>query len=281
MQAAGDGAAATRLVDYLSAVFQKADGSWWQPEGRRREVLDEPAARRGRAAGRARLVARAARRRGLAPRARRGGLLLALKGPKTQQERWENQEGWSPNTIATEIAALICAADIARANGDPARAASYEAKADDSGEGRVVDRDEHRSLHAEAVLPADHQGRQPERRHDLRARRQPARQGRPAHDRRQQLLPRARAVRRQALGRRRAQLARGRRRAARHDAARRADLRFSRDGYGETEQGGDWDIFEQAAQTLRAWPLLSGERGEYELAPARTWRRSRAARTTG
>jgi glucoamylase len=34
-------------------------------------------------------------------------------GPKTQQERWENQDGWSPNTIATEIAGLVCAADVA------------------------------------------------------------------------------------------------------------------------------------------------------------------------
>ena len=39
-------------------------------------------------------------------------------GPKTEQERWENQEGYSPATIAAEIAGLICAADIARRNGD-------------------------------------------------------------------------------------------------------------------------------------------------------------------
>ena len=52
-------------------------------------------------------------------------------GPRTGQERWENQDGYSPNTIATEIAALVCAADVARRNGDPGRAASYEAKADE------------------------------------------------------------------------------------------------------------------------------------------------------
>ena len=53
------------------------------------------------------------------------------KGPQTPQERWENQSGWSPATIASEIAALVCAADLARANGDPASAAAWEAKADD------------------------------------------------------------------------------------------------------------------------------------------------------
>ncbi len=53
------------------------------------------------------------------------------KGPATPQERWENQSGWSPATIAAEIAALVCAADIARANGDTASAVEWEAKADD------------------------------------------------------------------------------------------------------------------------------------------------------
>ena len=45
-------------------------------------------------------------------------------------DRWENQDGWSPGTIASEIAGLICAADIARKNGDDASAATYEATAD-------------------------------------------------------------------------------------------------------------------------------------------------------
>ena len=55
---------------------------------------------------------------------------VVANGPESPQERWENQDGWSPNTIATEIAGLICAADIARKNGDAARAAQYEATAD-------------------------------------------------------------------------------------------------------------------------------------------------------
>ena len=51
--------------------------------------------------------------------------------PSTPQERWENQSGYSPATIASEIAGLICAADIARKNGDTASATRYEQTADD------------------------------------------------------------------------------------------------------------------------------------------------------
>ncbi|MFL9922155.1 glycoside hydrolase family 15 protein [Paraburkholderia fungorum] len=36
------------------------------------------------------------------------GALIA-KGPMTAQERWEEQEGYSPSTLASNIAALVCA----------------------------------------------------------------------------------------------------------------------------------------------------------------------------
>jgi glucoamylase len=50
--------------------------------------------------------------------------------PWTLQERWEEQPGYSPATIATEIAGLVCAADLAQANGDAASAQLYLSKAD-------------------------------------------------------------------------------------------------------------------------------------------------------
>jgi glucoamylase len=50
--------------------------------------------------------------------------------PWSPQERWENQSGYSPATIAAEIAGLVCAAQIARANGDVASAQRYLATAD-------------------------------------------------------------------------------------------------------------------------------------------------------
>jgi len=49
----------------------------------------------------------------------------------TQQERWEEKGGYSPATIAAEIAGLVCAAEIARRNGDEASAKKYLTVADD------------------------------------------------------------------------------------------------------------------------------------------------------
>jgi glucoamylase len=62
---------------------------------------------------------------------RRAADFLLGAGPVTPQERWENQSGYSPATFASEIAALVCAADIARANGDTAAAGRYLATADE------------------------------------------------------------------------------------------------------------------------------------------------------
>ena len=42
------------------------------------------------------------------------------RAPYSPQERWENQSGYSPNSIAAQIAGLVCAADMARRNGDTA-----------------------------------------------------------------------------------------------------------------------------------------------------------------
>lgn len=51
-------------------------------------------------------------------------------GPWTNQDRWEEASGYSPSTIAAEIAGLVAAARIALDNGDTARAASYLRAAD-------------------------------------------------------------------------------------------------------------------------------------------------------
>src|SRR6266852_2000371 len=47
---------------------------------------------------------------------------VAAHGPSFGVERWEEQSGYSPSTIAAEIAGLVAAADIAAANGDTASA---------------------------------------------------------------------------------------------------------------------------------------------------------------
>jgi glucoamylase len=42
---------------------------------------------------------------------------LVRQGPVTQQERWEEDSGYSPSTLAVNVAALVCAADFADARG--------------------------------------------------------------------------------------------------------------------------------------------------------------------
>jgi glucoamylase len=56
---------------------------------------------------------------------------LVSHGPSFGVERWEEQAGYSPSTIAAEIAGLTAAAVIAGEHGDPARARVYQATADD------------------------------------------------------------------------------------------------------------------------------------------------------
>jgi len=53
-----------------------------------------------------------------------------IKPPFTQQERWEEQEGYSPSTTAAVIAGLVSASDIAQQQGDNTSAKRYADAAD-------------------------------------------------------------------------------------------------------------------------------------------------------
>lgn len=55
---------------------------------------------------------------------------LVQYAPITQQERWEEAAGYSPSTLATVIAALLCAADIAQAYPAPELARFLQSYAD-------------------------------------------------------------------------------------------------------------------------------------------------------
>jgi len=55
---------------------------------------------------------------------------LVANGPTDGVERWEEQTGYSPSTIAAEIAGLTAASVIAARHHDPARARLYQATAD-------------------------------------------------------------------------------------------------------------------------------------------------------
>lgn len=56
---------------------------------------------------------------------------ILAHGPATPQERWEECSGYSPSTLACEVAALVCASDIARRQGDLVSAQRYLKAADE------------------------------------------------------------------------------------------------------------------------------------------------------
>ena len=61
---------------------------------------------------------------------RKAADFVVAHGPSFGSERWEEQGGYSPSTIAAEIAGLVAAGRIADVNGDHARARVYRATAD-------------------------------------------------------------------------------------------------------------------------------------------------------
>lgn len=61
---------------------------------------------------------------------RRAADFLVTHGPSFGSERWEEQSGYSPSTIAAEIAGLVAAGRIADVQGDHHRAKVYRAVAD-------------------------------------------------------------------------------------------------------------------------------------------------------
>jgi glucoamylase len=115
----GDRAAAARALDYLFHVQQKPDGSFPQNswlDGRPiggAVQLDEVAFPII-LAYQLKRIDRTTWLKHIKPAAD----YLIEKGPATQQERWEEESGYSPSTIAAEIAGLVCAAEIASIQGD-------------------------------------------------------------------------------------------------------------------------------------------------------------------
>jgi hypothetical protein len=62
--------------------------------------------------------------KGFWPMVRKAASFLVINGPVTQQDRWEEDPGYSPFTLAAEITGLLAAADLAELN-DEATAALY------------------------------------------------------------------------------------------------------------------------------------------------------------
>ena len=80
------------------------------------------------------------------PFVERAAGFLVRHAPITQQERWEENAGYSPSTLAAVIAGLICAAEMSRAHGSVELAEFLEEYADwIETPHRGLDRDQQRS----------------------------------------------------------------------------------------------------------------------------------------
>jgi glucoamylase len=129
--AMGDRPAAARALDYLFRVQQKPDGSFPQNswiDGRPywgSLQLDEVAYPLVLAHELGRTDAESYR-----GHVRPAAEFLVAHGPATPQERWEEERGYSPSTIAAEAGGLVCAAAIADANHDAEAASRYRRTAD-------------------------------------------------------------------------------------------------------------------------------------------------------
>ena len=64
------------------------------------------------------------------PMVKRAASFLARSGPVTPEDRWEEDGGYTPFTLAAEIAALLAAADLAELTGEPALAPYLRETAD-------------------------------------------------------------------------------------------------------------------------------------------------------
>jgi glucoamylase len=132
--AMGDGQAALRALQYLDRVQDKALGHWRQNfwlDGRPHWEgcqLDEVALPI--------ILAWRLHRPGLLDYdpyptlVKPAALYLARCGPVTEQERWEENAGYSPSTLAAEIAGLVCAAAFAELHGEPQLARYFREVAD-------------------------------------------------------------------------------------------------------------------------------------------------------
>jgi len=129
--AIGDRATANRLLDYLFTVQQKPDGSFPQ-----NSWVDGRPIGNGLQMDQVALPLVLAYQLGRNDRSswsthvKPAADFIVRNGPRTDQDRWEEKSGYSPAAIAAQIAGLVCAAEIAKANRDDVSAKKYLDTAD-------------------------------------------------------------------------------------------------------------------------------------------------------
>ena len=194
---------------------------------------------------------------------------LVAHGVNTPQERWEEQGGYSPSTIAAEIAGLVSAADIATRNGDTGRAQTYLATADNwqaSVESWTVT---HTGDISTALYERINRNGAPDENQTITDG-----NGWLSLDARDEIDGGFLELTR--LGVKPANDAVVGASVSVVDSVLKTDIpgvgpmwhRYSEDGYGERPDGAPFGGADTGAghTTGRDWPVLTGERGEYELA---------------
>ncbi len=205
----------------------------------------------------------------------RAAAYLILQGPVTSQDRWEENAGYSPSTLATVIAGLVCAAECGKERGQTKVADFILAYADwlaahleewtVTTQGELVDGfprhyirinptnpgapDPHADLNTTMIQVANGGGLHPARNVVGGDFLHPVRFGiRSAND---------------PIVRNSIEVI---------DRVLKRDLpqgpgwrRYNHDGYGEKDDGSAFD----GTGVGRCWPILRGERGHYELAAGR------------
>jgi glucoamylase len=273
--AAGDRAAANRSVDYMFGTQQLPDGHLPQNsnvDGKpywTSVQLDETAFPI--------VLAQQLGRADVWPGVKKAADFLlnyradnGKASPYTQQERWEEQDGYSPSTIAAVIAGLVCAADLASRNGAAADAQRYLAAADAFKAGLAK-----QTITTNGPLSEDPYFVRLTKDGDANAGTK-YNLGNSSVTMDQRAVTDAGFLELVRLGV-----------YAPDDPVIRNSIkvtdvdisyttpngqfwhRYTKDGYGELADGSPWDYtFPSESRTTfgRLWPLLAGERGEYELA---------------
>ena len=213
------------------------------------------------------------------PFVERAAAFLVRYAPITQQERWEENSGYSPSTLAAVISGLICAADILRAGHAHEMAAFIEGYADwleanlddwtTTNDGVLDPEVKRHYIRINPPRPGERYSREdlpagmlrlanrgPGEKYEFEAREivdagflELVRYGiRDAHD--PLIVDSLKVI----------------------DKTLKVDApegpcwrRYNHDGYGQRHDGGPFLGWGQG----RAWPIMTGERGHYELAAGR------------
>jgi glucoamylase len=209
---------------------------------------------------------------------KRAAAFVVCNGPVTQQDRWEEDPGYSPFTLAVEVAALLCAADLAETRGEAGMAAYLRETADAWNDGierwiYVRGTDLARQVGVDGyyvrIAPPEEAEASSPAGGFVPIKNRPPGQGMESAS--HIISPDALALVR--FGLRDANDLRIRNTVQVIDALLKVETpvgpawhRYNDDGYGEKEDGSAFD----GTGTGRVWPLITGERAHYELAAGNT-----------